>query len=144
MMEESMPEYLHTRRNEFDKNHQVLHEAGLRLPPSYRDVEFSEDDLENLQERPEFPASVESSRPYKDIELPYSAGRIPASIATYLRDYQIEGAAFLHELFVFQKGGILGDDMGLGKTIQVIAFLTAAFGKTGDERDGKRMRKMKK
>jgi superfamily II DNA or RNA helicase len=34
--------------------------------------------------------------------------------------------------------------MGLGKTIQVIAFLTAAFGKTGDERDAKRMRKVRR
>lgn len=34
--------------------------------------------------------------------------------------------------------------MGLGKTVQVIAFLTAAFGKTGDERDSKRMRKMRR
>lgn len=33
---------------------------------------------------------------------------------------------------------------GLGKTVQVIAFLTAAFGKTGDERDAKRMRKMRR
>lgn len=41
-------------------------------------------------------------------------------------------------------GGILGDDMGLGKTVQVAAFLTAAFGKTGDERDAKRMRKMRR
>jgi DNA excision repair protein ERCC-6-like 2 len=52
--------------------------------------------------------------------------------------------AFLHELFVYQKGGILGDDMGLGKTVQVAAFLTAAFGKTGDSRDSKRMRKMRR
>ena len=36
------------------------------------------------------------------------------------------------------------DDMGLGKTVQVAAFLTAAFGKTGDERDAKRMRKMRR
>lgn len=34
--------------------------------------------------------------------------------------------------------------MGLGKTVQVIAFLTAAFGKTADERDRKRMRKMRR
>ncbi|KAH8785461.1 P-loop containing nucleoside triphosphate hydrolase protein [Diaporthe sp. PMI_573] len=32
--------------------------------------------------------------------------------------------------------------MGLGKTVQVAAFLVAAFGKTGDERDAKRLRKM--
>ena len=43
-----------------------------------------------------------------------------------------------------RKGGILGDDMGLGKTVQVAAFLTAAFGKTGDERDKLRMRKMRR
>ena len=30
------------------------------------------------------------------------------------------------------------------QTVQVIAFLTAAFGKTGDERDAKRMRKMRR
>jgi superfamily II DNA or RNA helicase len=34
--------------------------------------------------------------------------------------------------------------MGLGKTIQVIAFLTAAFGKTGTKRDAKRMRKIRR
>jgi len=51
---------------------------------------------------------------------------------------------FLHELFVYQKGGLLADDMGLGKTVQVVAFLTAAYGKTGDERDWKRMRKMRR
>ena len=34
--------------------------------------------------------------------------------------------------------------MGLGKTVQVIAFLAAAYGKTGDERDKKRMRKSRK
>jgi superfamily II DNA or RNA helicase len=56
----------------------------------------------------------------------------------------VEGVAFLHEMFVYQKGGVLGDDMGLGKTIQVIAFLTAAYGKTADERDAKRMRKMRR
>ncbi|MDA4133356.1 MAG: SNF2-related protein, partial [Thaumarchaeota archaeon] len=81
---------------------------------------------------------------YKDVELEYSAGLIPAAIAQYLRDYQIEGVRFLHQMFVYQKGGILGDDMGLGKTVQVAAFLTAAFGKTGDERDAKRMRKYRR
>ncbi|KAI5302180.1 hypothetical protein KEM55_001273, partial [Ascosphaera atra] len=34
--------------------------------------------------------------------------------------------------------------MGLGKTVQVIAFLTAAYGKTGDVRDAKRMRKLRR
>ncbi|KAI6090524.1 P-loop containing nucleoside triphosphate hydrolase protein [Hypoxylon rubiginosum] len=34
--------------------------------------------------------------------------------------------------------------MGLGKTVQVAAFFTAAFGKTGDRRDAKRMRKFQR
>lgn len=145
MMEDALPDYFLSRRKEFDRDQEILQEAGLYLPPRYDDVEFSDDErLADLDERPHFPDTVEPSRPYKDIELPLSAGVIPASIAQYLRDYQIDGVAFLHELFVYQKGGILGDDMGLGKTVQVAAFLTVAFGKTGDERDSKRMRKMRR
>jgi len=121
-----------------------MKEAGLMLPPTYDDVYFSDNErIKTLEERPDFP-HVTPPAPYKDIELPYSLGIIPAPIAQYLRDYQVKGVAFLHELFVYQKGGILGDDMGLGKTVQVIAFLTAAYGKTGDERDKKRMRKMRR
>jgi SNF2 family DNA or RNA helicase len=145
LMDDDIPDYVINRRKEFDQKYQKLSEAGLQLPPSYDDIYFSDDErLEELEERPDFPATVEQSRPYKDIELPHSLGIIPASIAQYLRGYQVEGVAFLHELFVYQKGGILGDDMGLGKTVQVAAFLTAAFGKTGDERDAKRMRKMRR
>lgn len=144
-MEDALPEYLQDRRREFDRNYQLLNEAGLRLPPKYDDIEFSDDErLADLRERPDFPRTLEPSRKYEDIDLPHSLGVIPASIAQYLRDYQVEGVAFLHELFVYQKGGILGDDMGLGKTVQVAAFLIAAFGKTGDERDSKRMRKMRR
>lgn len=142
---EEIPEYIQERRREFDDGVRRLTEAGLRLPPQYEEVEFSDDErIEGLSERPAFPRTLETSREYKDIELPHSAGVIPASIAQYLRDYQVEGVAFLHELFVYQKGGILGDDMGLGKTVQVAAFLATAFGKTGDERDNKRMRKMRR
>jgi len=142
-----IPDYIRERRRDFERGREILKEAGLKLPPDYGDIEFSDDERrKKLEERPNFDESsgIKPSREYKDIELEYSAGLIPASIAQYLRDYQIDGAKFLHQLFVYQKGGILGDDMGLGKTIQVIAFLTAAFGKTGDERDAKRMRKMRR
>ncbi|KAF8462514.1 hypothetical protein BDZ91DRAFT_765074 [Kalaharituber pfeilii] len=73
----------------------------------------------------------------------HSLGVIPAPILQWLREFQVKGAKFLDKKFVYQRGGILGVDMGLGKTLQVIAFLNAAFGKTGDERDKKRMRKMR-
>ncbi|KAJ5500181.1 Helicase C-terminal [Penicillium expansum] len=143
-MENNLPGYLKTRRSQFDQKHEHLKAHGLKLPPTYEDVDFSDDErLEELQERPVFPDNTRKQE-YKDIELPYSMGIIPAPIAQWLRQYQVEGVAFLHELFVYQKGGVLGDDMGLGKTIQVIAFLTAAYGKTGDERDAKRMRKMRR
>lgn len=144
LMETTLPDYLKHRRSSWDDMRRELGTAGLQIPPSFDDVHFSDDErMEHLAERPQF-SSIPNQREYKDIELRYSLGIIPAPIAQWLRTYQITGAEFMHELFVYQKGGILGDDMGLGKTIQVIAFLTAAFGKTGDERDDKRMRKMRR
>lgn len=140
-----IPPHIAERRARFDENRKILGHSGLRLAPDYDGLYFSDDerDPEELEERPKFD-NIEPCRPYKDIELEGSAGLIPASIARYLRDYQIEGVKFLHEHFVFQTGAILGDDMGLGKTVQVAAFLTAAFGKTGDERDAKRLRKVRR
>ena len=144
MMEWTVPDYLKDRRKRFDARVEKMRDGGLRIPPSYNEVDFSDDErLEELRERPAF-TDIKPSAKYADIQLPYSLGLIPAPVAQWLRDYQIEGVEFLHQLFVYQRGGILGDDMGLGKTIQVIAFLTAAYGKTGDERDGKRMRKMRR
>ncbi|KAK7403207.1 hypothetical protein QQX98_011024 [Neonectria punicea] len=141
-----VPEYLQERRHQFDARRKLYHDAALMVPPDYSGIHFEENErLGDLEERPRFDDSsgVKPSRPYKDIELRQSAGLIPASIAQYLRDYQVAGVAFLHRKFVYQEGAILGDDMGLGKTVQVAAFLTAAFGKTGDERDGKRMRQVR-
>lgn len=141
-----VPERILSRRQHFHEAYKALGDSGLKVPPNYDDIYFSDDErMEELAERPKFDAKfdhVKPCRPYKDVSLEASAGLIPASIAQYLRDYQVEGVAFLHEKFVYQKGAILGDDMGLGKTVQVAAFLAAAFGKTGDERDAKRMRKM--
>jgi SNF2 family DNA or RNA helicase len=144
LMEHTLPDHLLKRRAMFDSRMERLKQAGLKLPPNFDDIEFSDDErLEILKEKPAF-SDLKPCAKYEDIQLPYSLGLIPAPIAQWLREYQVEGAAFLHELFVYQKGGILGDDMGLGKTVQVIAFLTAAYGKTADERDAKRMRKMRR
>ncbi|KAL4911787.1 P-loop containing nucleoside triphosphate hydrolase protein [Aspergillus aurantiobrunneus] len=144
LMEHTLPDYLQKRRLQFDRRLEHLKDSGLKLPPDYDQLYFSDDErLEFLREKPAF-KDIKPCGQYKDITLSYSLGLIPAPIAQWLRPYQIDGAAFLHQLFVYQKGGILGDDMGLGKTVQVIAFLTAAYGKTGDERDEKRMRKMRR
>jgi SNF2 family DNA or RNA helicase len=141
-----VPEYLHERRKNFDAKRKQYHDAALMLPPDYTDIKLDEARvLGNLEKRPRFDerSGVKPCRNHEDIELPKSGGFIPASIAQYLRDYQVEGVAFLHRKFVFQEGGILGDDMGLGKTVQVAAFLTVAFGKSGDERDDKRLREIR-
>ncbi|KAI1177162.1 P-loop containing nucleoside triphosphate hydrolase protein [Nemania sp. FL0916] len=141
----ALPAYLQRRRTAFDENYKALHEAGLRLPPDYSDVYFSDDErLEELEEKPHFgpDSGIKPCHAYNDIKI--TGGLIPASLAQYLRDYQIQGVQFLYDLFIHQRGGILGDDMGLGKTVQVAAFLTVVFGKTGDSRDAKRMRKYRR
>ncbi|ORY06904.1 SNF2 family N-terminal domain-domain-containing protein [Clohesyomyces aquaticus] len=135
-LDDPTPDYIDSRRRKMKK----LHQAGLLYPPSYEGIEFSGPDSE---ERPVL-SGVKPQRSYEDIQLRESLGVIPASIAQWLRDYQIDGVRFLHERFVRQTGALLGDDMGLGKTIQVIAFLTAAFGKTASESDAKRMRKVRR
>ncbi|KAI1820481.1 P-loop containing nucleoside triphosphate hydrolase protein [Xylaria intraflava] len=141
----SLPAYFRKRRTAFDENYNAFREAGLKLPPDYSDIYFSDDDkLGELEEKPQFDpnSGIRPCQPYKDIKI--AGGLIPASLAQYLRDYQIQGVQFLYDLFVHQRGGLLGDDMGLGKTVQVAAFLTVAFGKTGDSRDAKRMRKYRR
>ncbi|PSR99032.1 putative DNA repair protein RAD26 [Coniella lustricola] len=143
--EVEIPPHIVKRREQFENDKKHLGQAGLKLSPEYEGLYFSDDEKDpgELQERPQLD-DVKPCRPYKDIVLEASAGLIPASIAQYLRDYQVEGVKFLHERFVYQKGAVLGDDMGLGKTVQVAAFLAAAFGKTGDERDAKRLRKVRR
>jgi len=136
-LDDPIPDYVLSRQESLKQ----LHEAGLRYPPSYEDIDFLDSET---QEKPKFDSAINPQREKKDIKLLESHGVIPASIAQWLRDYQVQGVQFLHEKFVKQTGAILGDDMGLGKTIQVIAFLTAAFGKTGTERDAKCMRKIRR
>ena len=60
-----------------------------------------------------------------------------------LREYQREGVSFMWERLGRGAGGILCDDMGLGKTVQVIALLSAVFGKNGERRDRERIRDLK-
>jgi len=42
-----------------------------------------------------------------------------------LREYQLDGVAWLSRLAQSGLGGILADEMGLGKTVQALAFLSA-------------------
>ncbi|KAI5285952.1 hypothetical protein KEM52_002206, partial [Ascosphaera acerosa] len=149
-----LPDYLQKRRARFAtldaedavqaSSRRQLVAAGARLPPTYDGIAgaLDIDQHEPLPQKPRF-TDLTPSREFSDVPLRLY-GVIPAPIAQWLRDYQIEGAAFLYRQFVLQRGCILGDDMGLGKTVQVIAFLTAAYGKTGDARDDKRMRSIRR
>ncbi|KAF8737841.1 SNF2 family N-terminal domain, partial [Rhizoctonia solani] len=65
---------------------------------------------------------------------------VPASINRHLREYQRVGVRFFHQRWAESRGGLVGDDMGLGKTIQTIAFLSAAFQKSGTAFDATRRR----
>ncbi|HEY4240532.1 MAG TPA: DEAD/DEAH box helicase [Kofleriaceae bacterium] len=47
----------------------------------------------------------------------------PAALSEPLRDYQIEGHAWLRRVAEWGAGACLADDMGLGKTVQAIALL---------------------
>ncbi|KAF2119691.1 P-loop containing nucleoside triphosphate hydrolase protein [Lophiotrema nucula] len=136
-LDDPIPEYIEARKRKLKK----LHEAGLRYPPDYDDVDLSDSESE---EKPILHRDIKPQRVKKDIILRESGGIIPAPIAQWLRDYQVDGVKFLHKNFVRQTGALLGDDMGLGKTIQVIAFLTAAFGKSATRCDAKRMRKVRR
>nr|XP_060618047.1 DNA excision repair protein ERCC-6-like 2 isoform X1 [Anolis sagrei ordinatus]XP_060618048.1 DNA excision repair protein ERCC-6-like 2 isoform X1 [Anolis sagrei ordinatus]XP_060618049.1 DNA excision repair protein ERCC-6-like 2 isoform X1 [Anolis sagrei ordinatus] len=91
---------------------------------------FDDEDLE----KPYFPDRRLPS-PAVAFQLSKDGHQIPYTINRYLRDYQREGAQFLHGHYVHKRGCILGDDMGLGKTVQVISFLAAMLNKKGTRAD---------
>jgi len=47
----------------------------------------------------------------------------PTGLQATLRDYQLDGLAWMQFLREYDLGGILADDMGLGKTVQTIAHI---------------------
>ena len=44
VMDDEIPDYVQDRRREFDRSYQTLQEAGLKLPPQYDDISFSDDE----------------------------------------------------------------------------------------------------
>lgn len=65
-----VPPHIAQRRSEFDENFKELSESGLKLPPKYDDLYFSDDerDILELEERPKFDA-IKPCRAYRDLRL---------------------------------------------------------------------------
>ena len=51
--------------------------------------------------------------------------QLPSTLQAELRDYQVDGFAWLARLAEWGVGACLADDMGLGKTLQALALLLA-------------------
>ena len=51
--------------------------------------------------------------------------QLPSTLQADLRDYQVEGFAWLARLAQWGVGACLADDMGLGKTLQALALMLA-------------------
>ncbi len=73
-------------------------------------------------------AAVDAAAPWAQLTERLAAAtrlrpRPPATLRTTLRDYQIEGHAWLSRMAAWGAGACLADDMGLGKTVQAIALL---------------------
>lgn len=92
---------------------------------------LNEDDLANAgseEKRPKrstddvgdvVPAPSQSSGADPDQPLPDQPALVTGAV---LRDYQLEGVAWLVSLYENGLNGILADEMGLGKTLQTISF----------------------
>lgn len=77
-------------------------------------IVFSDIESDNVTERPCFDTTPPA--PKEDLLLA-SGGVIPASIAQWLRHYQVEGVEYMYRLWKQGRGGVLGDDMGLGSIL---------------------------
>ena len=53
----------------------------------------------------------------------------PADLSATLRNYQVQGQAWLRHMLDHHVGAVLADDMGLGKTVQAISAVVADAGK---------------
>ena len=51
--------------------------------------------------------------------------KLPRGFKAVLRDYQLDGYAWLSRLAAWGAGAVLADDMGLGKTVQALALLSS-------------------
>lgn len=60
---------------------------------------------------------------YKNLGKEETKLSLSENLQNTLKQHQLVGTQWIHNLYKLNLGGILADDMGLGKTLQVLAFL---------------------
>lgn len=60
---------------------------------------------------------------YKNLGKAETKLNLSDNLQGILKEHQLVGTQWIHDLYKLNLGGILADDMGLGKTLQVLAFL---------------------
>ncbi|HEU4731151.1 MAG TPA: DEAD/DEAH box helicase [Kofleriaceae bacterium] len=93
-----------------------------------QDLELSPGAVPALHALAEAGAEVEAAPDWQQLTARLAASarlapKPPAALTATLRDYQVEGHAWLVRVAAWGAGACLADDMGLGKTIQAIALL---------------------
>jgi hypothetical protein len=73
-------------------------------------------------------AQVDADKAFLDLRRRLAQARscdptVPGGLQANLRDYQVQGFAWMARLSTWGAGAVLADDMGLGKTLQAIAML---------------------
>ncbi|WP_105615637.1 SNF2 helicase associated domain-containing protein [Vallitalea okinawensis] len=99
---------------------------GSVTVPQYRAMYINdylkENKALNFHRSKTFRDLVENVHEPEDMEY-----KVPDTLNSILRDYQVTGYKWLKTLSAYNFGGILADDMGLGKTLQTIAFILSEY-----------------
>lgn len=86
----------------------------------------SDNIVKGLKPRPGFPLAPGQQDQGPLVLDEKTKMQVPATINTYLRDYQREGVKFFWNQYQARRGGLLGDDMGL-VSLTLFRFILIAF-----------------
>ncbi len=108
-------------RNRLDEFRRLSekHGKGTRFNPlAALALEDFVDEIDDLKVDKHWKAHVKKIKEMRNFEP-----QLPSTLQAELRDYQIDGFAWLARLAHWGVGACLADDMGLGKTLQSLALI---------------------
>ena len=108
-------------RNRLDEFRRLSekHGKGTRFHPlAALALEDFVDEIDDLKADKHWKAHVKKIKEMRNFEP-----QLPSTLQAELRDYQIDGFAWLARLAHWGVGACLADDMGLGKTLQSLALM---------------------